>query len=137
MLPPESTPRSHRTRPVLLTGVALLLFAAGGIAIFGARPFLAQVTPVGTETPAADATPPPPPPPPPPPITSPQWGGTLSRNMVSDETGLPSTFDTGESDDNGGWTRPPLNIKWTAALGNQTFGTPTVAAGRVLVGTNN
>lgn len=57
--------------------------------------------------------------------------------MVSDETGLPSTFDTGESDDNGGWTRPPLNIKWTAALGNQTFGTPTVAAGRVLVGTNN
>jgi len=57
--------------------------------------------------------------------------------MVSDETGLPSSFTIGVSDDSGGWETAPVNIKWTARLGSQTYGTPTVAGGRVLVGTNN
>ncbi len=55
------------------------------------------------------------------------WGGSPDRNMVSDATGLPTTWDvkTGE------------NIKWVAALGSQSYGNPVVAGGVVLVGTNN
>ena len=47
--------------------------------------------------------------------------------MVSDETGLPESFDpaTGK------------NIKWVAPLGTQTYSTPVVANGKVLIGTNN
>ena len=37
----------------------------------------------------------------------PMWGSTLSRNMVSDATGLPAEWDI----DTG------LNVKWVAALG--------------------
>ncbi len=57
----------------------------------------------------------------------PQWGRRYSRNMVSDETGLPETFDpaTGK------------NIKWVVPLGTNTYSTPVVAGGRVLIGTNN
>jgi outer membrane protein assembly factor BamB len=47
--------------------------------------------------------------------------------MVSDETGLPETFDpaTGK------------NIKWVIPLGTQTYSTPVVSGGKVLIGTNN
>ena len=47
--------------------------------------------------------------------------------MVSDETGLPNSFDpvTGK------------NIKWIAPLGTSTYSSPVVAAGRVFIGTNN
>ncbi|MCU0979678.1 MAG: PQQ-binding-like beta-propeller repeat protein [Pirellulaceae bacterium] len=57
----------------------------------------------------------------------PQWGQRHSRNMVSDEKGLPDRFDpkTGE------------NIKWSAAIGTQCWATPVVAGGKVLIGTNN
>ena len=56
-----------------------------------------------------------------------QWGRQYSRNMTSEERGLPETFDpaTGK------------NIKWSAPLGTQSHGSPVVARGRVLVGTNN
>jgi len=57
----------------------------------------------------------------------PQWGQAWSRNMVSDETGLPDSFD------------PPSgrNIQWSAELGTETHATPVVAGGRVYIGTNN
>jgi len=57
----------------------------------------------------------------------PQWGERHSRNMVSSETGLPETFDpeTGK------------NIKWSVSLGNSAYGSPTIAAGKVLIGANN
>jgi len=57
----------------------------------------------------------------------PQWGARHSRNMVSDETGLPDSFDpqTGQ------------NVKWSAALGTECYCTPVVAGGKVLIGTNN
>jgi outer membrane protein assembly factor BamB len=57
----------------------------------------------------------------------PQWGQRYSRNMVSDETALPDSFDpqTGK------------NVKWSAALGSECYSTPVVAAGKVLIGTNN
>jgi outer membrane protein assembly factor BamB len=56
-----------------------------------------------------------------------QWGDAWTRNMVSDEKGLPASFDakTGE------------HLKWSARLGTQTYSTPIVAHGRVYIGTNN
>ena len=56
----------------------------------------------------------------------PQWGERYSRNMVSDETGLPDGFDptTGK------------NVKWSVPLGTETYSTPVVAGGKVLIGTN-
>lgn len=56
----------------------------------------------------------------------PLWGGRPDRNMVSDETGLPSTF----SDD-------AKHLRWKVDLGTQTYGNPVVAGGKVYVGTNN
>ncbi|HWX21643.1 MAG TPA: PQQ-binding-like beta-propeller repeat protein [Candidatus Binatia bacterium] len=57
----------------------------------------------------------------------PQWGQDFSRNMVSDERHLPDSFDiaTGK------------NLKWKARLGSETHSTPVIAAGKVLIGTNN
>lgn len=57
----------------------------------------------------------------------PQWGERYSRNMVSRETGLPDRFDP----------KTGLNVKWSAALGNECYATPVIAGGKVLIGTNN
>ena len=57
----------------------------------------------------------------------PMWGGTLARNMISDETGLPTEWDAA-----GG-----VNVKWVAELGAMSYGNPVVAGGKVFVGTNN
>ena len=57
----------------------------------------------------------------------PMWGGSPDRNMVSEATGLPSTWDV----------KSGKNIKWVAPLGSQSYGNPVVAGGVVLVGTNN
>mgnify|MGYP005844540183 FL=1 len=56
-----------------------------------------------------------------------QWGERFSRNMVSDETGLPDDFDP----------KTGRNVLWSAALGTECYSTPVVAGGRVLIGTNN
>jgi len=55
------------------------------------------------------------------------FGGTLTRNMVSDATGLPDTWDF----------RSGQNIKWRQSLGSQAYGGPVIAGGQVYVGTNN
>lgn len=52
----------------------------------------------------------------------PQWGKGFSRNMVSDEKGLTATG---------------KEIKWSVPLGSETYSTPVVASGRVIIGTNN
>ena len=57
----------------------------------------------------------------------PMWGGSPDRNMVSDATGLPTTWDV----------KTGKNIKWVAALGSQSYGNPVIGGGVVLVGTNN
>lgn len=57
----------------------------------------------------------------------PMWGGAPNRNMISDETGVPTEWDV----------KTGKNIKWKAPLGSQTYGNPVVANGKVLVGTNN
>ena len=55
------------------------------------------------------------------------FGIDPARNMVSYETNLPTTWDpeTGE------------NIKWTAALGSQTYTNPLIIGGKVFIATNN
>jgi outer membrane protein assembly factor BamB len=55
------------------------------------------------------------------------FGGDPSRNMASDEKGLPTKFDPESG----------LNLKWTATLGSQSYGGPMVGNGKVFVGTNN
>ena len=57
----------------------------------------------------------------------PMWGGSPDRNMVSDATGLATTWDV----------KTGKNIKWVASLGSQSYGNPVVSGGVVLVGTNN
>ena len=54
----------------------------------------------------------------------PQWGERFTRNMVSEERGLPAAFDPGKNE----------HIRWQTMLGDETYGTPIVAAGRVLIG---
>ncbi len=58
---------------------------------------------------------------------SPMWGGSPDRNMVSDETGIPATWDV----------KKKTNIKWVTKLGSQTYGNPVISKGRIFVGTNN
>ena len=55
------------------------------------------------------------------------WGGTLSRNMVSDEKNIPASWDLETRE----------NIKWTAELGSQSYAGPLIIGGKVFVGTNN
>jgi outer membrane protein assembly factor BamB len=57
----------------------------------------------------------------------PQWGEAWSRNLVSQEKGLPNTFDP----------RTGKNVKWSAPLGSETYASPVIAGGRVYIGTNN
>lgn len=60
-------------------------------------------------------------------LDQPQWGEAWTRNMVSNEKGLPESFDV----------KTGLHVKWSASLGTQTHSTPIVAGGRVYIGTNN
>lgn len=55
------------------------------------------------------------------------FGGSLSRNMVSDETGLAESWDA----------RQGTNIKWVQPLGSQSYGGPVIAGSTIYVGTNN
>ena len=57
----------------------------------------------------------------------PQWGHRHCRNMVSDEVGLPAVIDPDTGQD----------TKWTVPLGTQTWSTPVISGGCVLIGTNN
>jgi outer membrane protein assembly factor BamB len=57
----------------------------------------------------------------------PMWGGSPSRNMVSDMKGLPTSWDI----------KTGKNVKWVAELGSQSYGNPSVGGGVVIIGTNN
>ena len=68
-----------------------------------------------------------------------QWGGGATRNMVSEEKGLPIEFNPGKKkagsqDIDMSTTK---NCAWVAKLGSQSYGTPTISEGQVYVGTNN
>ena len=57
----------------------------------------------------------------------PMWGGEASRNMISDETGMPEDWDIESG----------KNIRWVAELGSQSYGNTVVSGGKIFVGTNN
>ncbi len=69
----------------------------------------------------------------------PIWGHSPSRNMVSDETGMPTSFDPGKY--KAGTEEIDMattkNVRWVAKLGSQAYGNTTVAGGKVFIGTNN
>ena len=69
----------------------------------------------------------------------PQWGQTNSRNMVTTEKNLPTDFTPGKPLADGSAIDPATskNIKWTARLGDQTYGNPTISGGKIFIGTNN
>lgn len=69
----------------------------------------------------------------------PQWGQRDSRNLVSAEKGLPDGFDPGTLDRSTDRIDMATteNVRWVARLGNQTYGSPVIAGGKVFVGTNN
>ena len=67
----------------------------------------------------------------------PQWGNTLSRNLVSEETDLPNYWEIGVAGRGDTWVSKPENLKWAARLGSQTHGSPVIAGGKVFIGTNN
>lgn len=54
-------------------------------------------------------------------------GGSPHRNAVSTETNIPAPWDLDKGE----------NIKWVVKLGSPTYGCPSIANGRVFVGTNN
>ncbi len=67
----------------------------------------------------------------------PQWGGSNGRNHVSNETGLPVSFDARRKDGPDGKPLPRKNVRWLARLGHYAYGNPTVANGKVFVGTDD
>lgn len=57
----------------------------------------------------------------------PQWGGSPEHNNCPEGKNIPIEWDVESG----------KNIKWKMPLGSQTYGNPTVANGKVYVGTNN
>ena len=69
----------------------------------------------------------------------PEWGGHDSRNMVAYATHLPAKFQPGEKRPDGSGIDPKTteHVRWTARLGSEVYASPTVAHGRVFIGTND
>lgn len=61
------------------------------------------------------------------PLDWPQWGGSPARNNTPKGENIARDWDL----DSG------KNVKWTSAVGSQTYGNPVIANGKVYVGTNN
>jgi outer membrane protein assembly factor BamB len=63
----------------------------------------------------------------------------MTRNMASPSTGIPTDIVAGKFKGNTEEIdmATTKNIKWIAKLGSQAYGNPTVANGKVYVGTNN
>lgn len=56
-----------------------------------------------------------------------QWGERFTRNMISDEVGLPAHFSVKNEE----------NIKWKTSIGSHGYATPIVVDDKVLIGGNN
>jgi outer membrane protein assembly factor BamB len=69
----------------------------------------------------------------------PMWGRTPARNMASPAKNVPLEFEPGKlkPDSEEVDLATTKNVRWVAKLGSQAYGNPTVAGGRVFVGTNN
>lgn len=70
----------------------------------------------------------------------PQWGGNdPGRNMVSAERGLPESFVAGRAGDDGAGIdlATTERVRWVFHVGSYAYGNPSVARGRVVVGTDD
>ena len=69
----------------------------------------------------------------------PQWGRDATKNMVGPaKANLPTEIVTGRlTDDDEIDMATTKGVRWVAKLGSNSYGNPTVADGRVYVGTNN
>ena len=67
----------------------------------------------------------------------PEFAGSHSKNMVSDERNLPSTFEPGEKDTQKGEIvlSTAKNVKWGVRVGSITYSAPTVVGGNIFIGT--
>lgn len=68
-----------------------------------------------------------------------QWGGSSTRNNVSDAKELAAEWNVGEFDDaTGQWQHQTAeHIQWVARLGSESYGSPVIAGGKVFCATNN
>ncbi len=67
----------------------------------------------------------------------PQLGCTDDRNSVSDEKGLPESFDPGPKLPGGEFDLGKgQNVKWVQRLGSYCCSNPTIAGGKIFIGTN-
>lgn len=68
-----------------------------------------------------------------------RWCGHNDGNMVCGEKDLPDRFEPGRKDPKGSTIdmASTENVKWVAKLGSNAYGNPTVANGRVYVGTDD
>lgn len=66
----------------------------------------------------------------------PEWGGSPAKNMVAKDA-LPLDFTPGQGKTLEEIQQSGKNQRWVAKLGSQSYGTPTIAGGKVFVGTNN
>ena len=57
----------------------------------------------------------------------PQWGGTSLRNNTPQGQNVPISWEV----------ESRRNVKWSASLGSQSYGSPIIANGRVYIGSNN
>lgn len=65
----------------------------------------------------------------------PQWCGTDSKNMVSNEKGLPETFAPGDKLPDGTIDLATArNVRWGVKLGTAVYSTPSISRGRIFVG---
>ena len=67
----------------------------------------------------------------------PQWCGSDSKNMVSEERGLPDSFVPGERDFNTTATikmDTTRNVKWARKVCQAVYATPVIAGGKIFVG---
>ena len=69
----------------------------------------------------------------------PDWGGSASRNMASDEKNIPTSFGPGKPKDDSRQIDPSTtrNVKWSLVLGSQTYGNPVISGGKIIVSTND
>src|SRR5262245_61476136 len=69
----------------------------------------------------------------------PMWGRDETRTMTCAVKGLPTDFAPGQFKGTSDEIDPATskNVRWIAKMGSQSYGNPTVAGGRVYVGTNN
>ena len=65
----------------------------------------------------------------------PQWGGTPGKNMMSEEKGLPDSFEPGEKDVQTGTIKSETakNVLSVRKVCQKVFSTPVVAGGKVFL----